>query len=104
MRKKATYKLFLSIFRVEEYVRKQLEGTDVKIEVIKGHEALKKEYPDGHPTKEAALLKELNADLKKHEQNKEKTCLHAKSSDWKESSLGVQAKKNVDATWVDVTE
>ena len=36
---------FLSIFRVEEYVRKQLEGTDVKIEVIKGHETLKKEYP-----------------------------------------------------------
>ena len=36
---------FLAIFRVEEYVRKQLEGTDVKIEVIKGHETLKKEYP-----------------------------------------------------------
>ena len=35
----------MSIFRVEEYVRKQLEGTDVKIEVIKGHETLKKEYP-----------------------------------------------------------
>ena len=30
---------------MEEYVRKQLEGTDVKIEVIKGHETLKKEYP-----------------------------------------------------------
>ena len=43
--KKAAYELFLSIFRVEEYVRKQLEGTDVKIEVIKGHETLKKEYP-----------------------------------------------------------
>ena len=36
---------FFSVFRVEEYVRKQFEGTDVKIEVIKGHENLKKEYP-----------------------------------------------------------
>lgn len=83
---------------MDEFGRRSRHGYKVKLA------ALKKEYPDGHPTKEAALLKDLNADLKKHEQNKEKTCLHAKSSDWKESSLGVQAKKNVDATWVDVTE
>jgi len=31
--------------RVEEYIRKQFDGTDVKIEVVKGHENLKKEYP-----------------------------------------------------------
>ena len=48
------------------------------------------------------LLKSLNETLKRNAMNKIKTELFEKSDQWKEASLGNQARKIIDETWVDV--
>jgi len=67
-------------------------------------EALIAENPSDMPDREAALLAEYNATLKRNATNKEKTRLYSESDVWKEYPYAQDAKRNIEATWVDVTE
>ena len=67
-------------------------------------EALIAENPSDMPDREAALLAEYNATLKRNATNKEKTRLYSESDVWKEYPYAQDAKRNIEATWVDVIE
>lgn len=62
------------------------------------------ENPADMAARKATLLAEYNATLKRNATNKEKTRLYSESDVWKEYPYAQDAKRNIEATWVDVTE
>ena len=64
--------------------------------------ALQAKNPADFDAQKAVLLKSLNETLKRNAMNKIKTGLFEKSDLWKEASLGNQARKIIDETWVDL--
>ena len=63
---------------------------------------LQAKSPTDFDAQKAVLLKSLNETLKRNAMNKIKTELFEESGLWKEASLGNQARKIIDETWVDV--
>ncbi|MBC8434641.1 MAG: hypothetical protein H8D93_00045, partial [Verrucomicrobia bacterium] len=64
--------------------------------------ALQAKNPTDFDAQKAVLLKSLNETLKRNAMNKIKSELFEESDLWKEASLGNQARKIIDETWVDV--
>jgi hypothetical protein len=54
--------------------------------------------------RKAALLAEMNDKLKRNAVSKEKSRLYSESDVWKEYPYAQDAKRNIEATWVDVIE
>ena len=65
---------------------------------------LKAENPANLAERKAALLAEMNKTLKRNVMNKEKTRLYSESNVWKEVPYAEEAKKTIEATWIDLTE
>ena len=63
---------------------------------------LQAKSPTDFDAQKAVLLKSLNETLKRNAMNKIKTELFEESDLWEEASLGNQARKIIDETWVDV--
>ena len=62
------------------------------------------ENPADMVARKAALLAEMNDKLKRNAVSKEKSRLYSESDVWKEYPYAQDAKRNIEATWVDVTE
>ena len=62
------------------------------------------ENPADMAARKATLLAEYNATLKRNATNKEKTRLYSESNVWKEYPYAQDAKRNIEATWVDMIE
>jgi len=62
------------------------------------------ENPADMAERKAALLAEMNKTFKRNAMSKEKTRLYSESDVWKEVPYAQDAKENIEATWVDVTE
>jgi hypothetical protein len=54
--------------------------------------------------RKAALLAKMNRTLKRNAVSKEKSRLYSESDAWKEYPYEREAERNIEATWVDVTE
>ena len=67
-------------------------------------EELMAENPADMVERKAVLIAEYNATLKRNATSKEKTRLYSESDVWKEYPYAQDAKRNIEATWVDVTE
>ena len=65
-------------------------------------EALIVENPANLKERKAALLAEMNNTLKRNAISKEKTRLYSESDVWKEYPYAQDAKRSIEATWVDV--
>ena len=79
-------------------------GRRARVEYERKLAELVDENPAGMAARKAALLAEMNDKLKRNAVSKEKSRLYSESDVWKEYPYAQDAKRNIEATWVDVTE
>jgi arylsulfatase A len=79
-------------------------GRRARVEYERKLAELVDENPADMAALEAALLVEMNDKLKRNAVSKEKSRLYSESDVWKEYPYAQDAKRNIEATWVDVIE
>ena len=79
-------------------------GRRARVEYERKLAELVVENPADMAAREAALLAEMNDKLKRNAVSKEKSRLYSESDVWKEYPYAQDAKRNIESTWVDVTE
>ncbi len=81
---------------MDEFSRRARVNYDRKLEELMA------EKPADMAERKAALVEEYNETLKRNVISKEKTRLHSESDAWKEYPYAQDAKKTIEANWVDV--
>jgi hypothetical protein len=79
-------------------------GRRARVEYERKLAELVAENPADMAERKAALLAKYNATLKRNAVSKEKSRLYSESNVWKEYPYAQDAKRNIEATWVDVIE
>jgi arylsulfatase A-like enzyme len=79
-------------------------GRRARVEYERKLAELLAENPADMAERKAALLAKYNATLKRNAVSKEKSRLYSESNVWKEYPYAQDAKRNIEATWVDVIE
>ena len=79
-------------------------GRRARVEYERKLAELADENPEDMAARKAALLAEMNDKLKRNAVSKEKSRLYSESNVWKEYPYAQDAKRNIEATWVDVIE
>jgi hypothetical protein len=79
-------------------------GRRARVEYGRKLAELVAENPTDMAARKAALLAKMNRTLKRNAVSKEKSRLYSESDVWKEYPYEREAERNIEATWVDVTE
>ena len=79
-------------------------GRRARVEYERKLAELVAENPTDMAARKAALLAKMNHTLKRNAVSKEKSRLYSESDVWKEYPYAQDAKRNIEATWVDVIE
>ena len=79
-------------------------GRRARVEYERKLAELVEENPADMVARKAVLLAEMNDKLKRNAISKEKSRLYSESDVWKEYPYAQDAKRNIEATWVDVIE
>ena len=79
-------------------------GRRARVEYERKLAELADENPEDMAARKAALLAEMNDKLKRNAVSKEKSRLYSESDVWKEYPYAQDAKRNIEATWVDLIE